>query len=228
MSKINNLSRGKACLGEKVKDSEGNIGTITNYELRNGRKGFVEITYEDDTSHWRDKYAVERRAFKKPYVDDIDNLLNTNEWKYIPGYEGRYIINKSGDIKSAQGQYKGKVLSPSQSGSYIIIALQYGDTKDKRKLHRIHRLVAETFIRHIGDNEEVDHIDGNPRNNILSNLRIVDKKINNQKFLDLSYIGFTEEEQNKLQRMALEKDTNVMEIIVDIVKEKLCDSGIKV
>ena len=228
MEKINNLPRGKACLGEKVSDSEGNLGTITNYELRNGKKGFVEITYEDGTSHWREKYAVERGTFRKPYFDDIDNLLNTNEWKYIPGYEGRYIINKNGDIKSAQGQYKGKVLSPSQSGNYMIIALQYGDTRDKRNLHRVHRLVAETFIRHINDNEEVDHIDGNPCNNALSNLRIVDRKINNQKFLDLSYIGFTEEEQNKLQRMALEKDTNVMEIIVEIVKEKLCDSGIKV
>jgi hypothetical protein len=225
MKKINNLSRGKACLGEKIRDSEGNVGIITDYEMRNGKKASVEITYEDNTSHWREKYAVECGAFRKPYFDDIDDLLNTNEWKYIPGYEGRYIINKSGDIKSAQGQYKGKVLSPYQSGNYMMITLQYGDTKDKRKLHRIHRLVAETFIRHIDDKEEVDHIDGNPLNNALSNLRIVDKKINNQKFLDLSYIGFTEEEQNKLQRMALEKDTNIMEIIVEIVKEKLCDFG---
>ena len=225
MKKINNLSRGKACLGEKVRDSEGNIGTITNYELRNGKKGFLEIAYEDGTSHWREKYAVERGQFRKPYFDNIEDLLNGGEWRYIPGYEGKYIINKNGDIKSAQGQYKGKLLSPSRSGNYMMIVLQYGD---KRNLHRIHRLVAETFIRHIDDNEEVDHIDGNPCNNVLSNLRIIDKKINNQKFLDLSYIGFTEEEQNKLQTMALEKDTNIMEIIVEIVKEKLCDSGIKV
>lgn len=226
MEKINNLSRGKACLGEKISDSEGNIGTITNYELRNGKKGFVEITYEDGTSHWREKYAVERGIFKKPYFDDIEELLNTGEWKYIPGYEGRYIINKNGDIKSAQGQYKGKLLSPSQSGKYMLIGLQYGDTREERKLHRIHRLVAETFIRRIEDDEEVDHIDGNPVNNAVSNLRIVDRKTNNQKYLDLSYIGFTKEEQDKLQMLAIEKDTNIMEIIVEIVKEKLCDCGI--
>ena len=226
MEKINNLSRGKACLGEKVSDSEGNIGTITNYELRNGKKGFVEITYEDGTSHWREKYAVERGIFKKPYFDDIEELLNTGEWKYIPGYEGRYIINKNGDIKSAQGQYKGKLLSPSQSGKYMLIGLQYGDTREERKLHRIHRLVAETFIRRIDDDEEVDHIDGNSVNNAVSNLRIVDRKTNNQKYLDLSYIGFTKEEQDKLQMLAIEKDTNIMEIIVEIVKEKLCDFGI--
>lgn len=226
MEKINNLSRGKACLGEKISDSEGNVGTITNYELRNGKKGFVEITYEDGTSHWREKYAVERGIFKKPYFDDIEELLNMGEWKYIPGYEGRYIINKNGDIKSAQGQYKGKLLSPSQSGKYMLIGLQYGDTREERKLHRIHRLVAETFIRRIEDDEEVDHIDGNPLNNSVSNLRIVDRKTNNQKYLDLSYIGFTKEEQDKLQMLAIEKDTNIMEIIVEIVKEKLCDSGI--
>jgi hypothetical protein len=226
MEKINNLSRGKACLGEKVSDSEGNIGTITNYELRNGKKGFVEITYEDGTSHWREKYAVERGIFKKPYFDDIEELLNTGEWKYIPGYEGRYIINKNGDIKSAQGQYKGKLLSPSQSGKYMLIGLQYGDTREERKPHRVHRLVAETFIRRLEDGEEVDHIDGNSVNNAVSNLRIVDRKTNNQKYLDLSYIGFTKEEQDKLQMLAIEKDTNIMEIIVEIVKEKLCDSGI--
>ena len=226
MEKINNLSRGKACLGEKVRDSEGNIGTIINYELRNGKKGFLEIVYDDGTSHWREKYAVERGQFRKPYFDDIEELLNTGEWRYIPGYEGRYIINKDGDIKSAQGQYKGKLLSPSQSGNYMIISLQYGDAKDKRNLHRIHRLVAETFIRHLEDGEEVDHIDGNPLNNKVSNLRIVDKKTNNQKYLDLSYIGFTQEEQDKLQKLALAKDTNIMEIIVEIVKEKLCDFGI--
>lgn len=226
MEKINNLSRGKACLGEKVSDSDGNIGIITNYELRNGKKGFVEITYEDGTSHWREKYAVERGIFKKPYFDDIEELLNTSEWRYIPGYEGRYIINKNGDIKSAQGQYKGKLLSPSQSGKYMLISLQYGDTREERKLHRIHRLVAEAFIRHIEDDEEIDHIDGNSVNNAVSNLRIVDRKTNNQKYLDLSYIGFTKEEQDKLQMLATEKDTNIMEIIVEIVKEKLCDSGI--
>ena len=78
MEKINNLSRGKACLGEKVRDSEGNIGTIINYELRNGKKGFVEITYEDGTSHWREKYAVERGIFKKPYFYKfIPNIIFT-------------------------------------------------------------------------------------------------------------------------------------------------------
>ena len=95
MEKINNLSRGKACLGEKVKDSEGNIGTITNYELTNQKKARLEVTYEDGTSHWREKYAVERGQFRKPYFDDIEDLLNTGEWRYIPGYEGRYIINKN-------------------------------------------------------------------------------------------------------------------------------------
>ena len=226
MEKINNLSRGKACLGEKVTDSEGNVGTITNYELRNGKKGVVEITYEDGTSHWREKYAVERGTFRKPYFDDIEELLNTGEWKYISGYEGKYIISKSGDVKSAQGQNKGKLLSPSLSGKYMLIGLQYGDAREERKLHRIHRLVAETFIRHIEDGEEVDHIDGNSVNNVVSNLRIVDRKTNNQKYLDLSYIGFTKEEQDKLQMLAIEKNTNIMEIIVEIVKEKLCDFGI--
>lgn len=37
----------------------------------------------------------------------------------------------------------------------------------------IHRLIAETFIGEIPPNMEIDHIDRNPSNNALNNLRIV-------------------------------------------------------
>lgn len=41
------------------------------------------------------------------------------------------------------------------------------------KNQRVHRLVAENFIRKIEKGEQVNHIDGNRRNNHVSNLEIV-------------------------------------------------------
>jgi len=40
-----------------------------------------------------------------------------------------------------------------------------------RKLYYLHRLLAQAFIPNPENKPEVDHIDGNPQNNCLSNLR---------------------------------------------------------
>lgn len=223
----NELKKGKDCIGQSVVDCDNNTGVIIDFFVENGKKSKVVIQYPDGTEQTREKYAVQKGAFRKPYLDDIDNNILTDEWRYIPGFNNRYIINRKGEIKSTVGQYKGKLLSPSQSGNYMIIGLQAGDTRDTRKLCRLHRLVAETFIRNLEEGEEVDHIDGNGLNNSVSNLRIVSRKINNQKFLDLSYMGFTANEQNLLYQIAAEQNSNIIDVITKIVKEKLCDYGIR-
>jgi len=43
----------------------------------------------------------------------------------------------------------------------------------KRKRHQVHRLVAEKYLQNFSPTLEVDHIDRNRKNNLLSNLRIV-------------------------------------------------------
>ena len=45
----------------------------------------------------------------------------------------------------------------------------YSNKKKKRIF--VHRLVAETFIPNAENKPEIDHIDGNPLNNNISNLR---------------------------------------------------------
>lgn len=103
-------------------------------------------------------------------------------WKDISGYEGLYQVSNLGKVRSLDkpmfvyGTHnpplptirKGKVLSPriSQDG-YEKVAL----TKDKKsKNHFVHRLVAIAFIENLDNLPEVNHIDGDKRNNIFLNL----------------------------------------------------------
>lgn len=45
-------------------------------------------------------------------------------------------------------------------------------TKDgKKKYHFVHRLVAQAFIPNPDNKPEIDHIDGNPENNSVTNLK---------------------------------------------------------
>lgn len=221
MEKVNILSKGKKCLGEEVKDNSGNLGIITDYFLTDGKKAKVQITYQDGTSQIREKYAVERGSFQKPFLDKTEELLKTGEWSYIPDFNNHYIINKNGEIRTCYGQYKGKILSPHLMNGYMTIALQQGETKDTRKLCRVHVLVASTFIRQIQNGEEVNHINGDRLNNSLYNLEIVSRKQNNEKFLNLFTLGFNEEEQQKLFKICEERNLNIKQYIEQLIRKDL-------
>lgn len=52
----------------------------------------------------------------------------------------------------------------------VIIESRFIQTKEKKRIF-VHRLVAETFIPNYENKPEIDHIDGNPLNNNISNLR---------------------------------------------------------
>lgn len=101
------------------------------------------------------------------------------QWKDIPGYEGRYQVSDQGRVRSldrfvrlvAHGVEtkrlaRGKVLRPAPSPSgHLCVSLGRGSTK------QVHALVALAFIGPRPENHEVLHLDHNPANNALTNLR---------------------------------------------------------
>lgn len=103
-------------------------------------------------------------------------------WKDIKGYEGYYQINELGDVRSLdrvvvcgdkgglmtrKGRIMDKVVNKD---GYLNVGLS---KFDKRKIYRIHRLVAETFLPNPENKPQVNHIDNDRKNNNVENLEWV-------------------------------------------------------
>lgn len=88
-------------------------------------------------------------------------------WKKVPELEEIKVSNL-GNIK-----INGKLVRPkvNREGYFV---LPY-----KHKILLIHRLVAKAFLKHnLQKYDTIDHLDGNKRNNTLSNLEIVSQEEN--------------------------------------------------
>ena len=91
-------------------------------------------------------------------------------WRDIVGYEGLYQVSNLGRVKSLGNNKtrKEKVLKPETINGYLRVCL-FKEKKGKHIL--VHRLVADAFIPNIDNKPYIDHIDGNPKNNIIDNIR---------------------------------------------------------
>lgn len=86
-------------------------------------------------------------------------------FKPIPGYEDLYLINENGDIFGISRQ---KFLRLSYRKEYPRVKL-FKDNKGKSI--DVHRLVAITFLANPNNLPCVMHIDDNPKNNKITNLK---------------------------------------------------------
>lgn len=89
-----------------------------------------------------------------------------NNLKTIPEFTD-YEISNTGDMRS---KISGKFLkSWLDKKGYYRVGLY---VNKKVKYQHVHRLVAMTFMQNFNTNMFVDHIDRNPLNNDISNLRL--------------------------------------------------------
>jgi hypothetical protein len=110
-------------------------------------------------------------------------------WKAIPGYEGRYEVSDQGRVRSvdrrvrlvAQGVEttrfaKGQILRPGPctDGGHLTVAIGKGNSMP------VHLLVMLAFEGPRPDGADVAHGDGNPTNNRFGNLRYATRGDNNR------------------------------------------------
>lgn len=86
-------------------------------------------------------------------------------WKDIEGYNGKYQISNLGNIKSLYLK-RNRKLGKDKDG-YLKIELY---NKGKYKSIKVHRLVALHFIPNPLNLPEINHKDGNIKNNRIDNL----------------------------------------------------------
>ena len=106
--------------------------------------------------------------------------MDKEAWAKIPGFNGAYEISTFGRVRRVieeSNQHRGVpyIMRLSKSGRYAQVSLQEGDEK---RTFNVHRLVAQAFIPNPRNLPQVNHIDGNKRNNRADNLEWVTAKEN--------------------------------------------------
>ena len=95
------------------------------------------------------------------------------EWADVKDYEGLYQVSNFGRVKRVT---TGRILKDSKTTyGYLKVNLYKNSVMSTKK---IHRLVAEAFIPNPENKPQVNHIDENKTNNMLSNLEWITNKDN--------------------------------------------------
>lgn len=122
-------------------------------------------------SHQTDIERIER--YKALQLNPVPDLPD-EEWKVIEECD-KYMISNKGRFKSLRGHIP-RLMNPTRQkkGYYYASTMIDG----KVKLFRVHRLVAKAFLPNPDNLPEVNHIDGNPHNNDVSNLEWCTREYN--------------------------------------------------
>ena len=146
-------------------------------------------------------------------LKSVELLVNGLNIRKVKGTV-TYFISDCGRVFSF------KELNPSPNRKdYMRVGLK---VNGKRKQEYVHRIVAEAFIGKVGNIMEIDHIDRDPMNNHVSNLRIVSKQENleNREFNKEEKEPISDEEfKNSVEKSKLlvPKDTTTLTKGVKVV-----------
>lgn len=98
---------------------------------------------------------------------DVRRFYFMEIWKDIKGFEGIYQVSDKGRVKSLKRGKELIMVNVNTTFGYSRVKL----LKDKKEYpFSVHRLVGFAFLPIIEGKPEINHIDGNKKNNHLSNL----------------------------------------------------------
>lgn len=136
--------------------------------------------------------------------------MTTELWKDIKNYEAIYQVSDHGQIRRLKGYRckKQRLLKPKYVNKYPSVDLCNNGLS---KNYRMHTLVLNTFIGHKPKGMECRHLDGNPVNNKLSNLKWGTHSENQQDSIKHGTF-FHPDNRGEKHNMVKLTDTKVMEI----------------
>lgn len=101
-------------------------------------------------------------------------MIEIEEFRDVPGYEGLYEVSNLGRVKNIK---TGRILKPHKHrGGYLLINLCKSGTM---RTDLIHRLVANSFLPNPQNLPCVNHKDEDKTNNAISNLEWCTYEYNN-------------------------------------------------
>lgn len=135
------------------------------------------------------------------------------EWKIIPETNDNYEVSSLGRVRrltDATNTFAGKELKPSVvSGGYLGVDLPSAKSKKGFSIAPIHGLVAKAFLGAKPKGLQVNHKDGDKKNNTVENLEYVTPLGNTRHYLKLGLKkNFTYGEtngQSKLTQASVDK-----------------------
>lgn len=133
-------------------------------------------------------------------------------WKDVKGYENLYQVSNKGRVKTLYKPDQGcstldennikKIGDVTKHKGYCLVQL-YKD--GKKKMARVHRLVAEAFIPNPMNYPQVNHIDGNKTNNCVENLEWCSGKHNMEHAAKHHLLGDAKlKKTRKIQQLTLD------------------------
>ena len=96
-------------------------------------------------------------------------------WKDIEGYDGMYQVSNKGRVKSLKFG-KEKILRPGKNGNGYLFVYLYKNRK--KKMCKVHRLVAMTFLPNPDNLPQVNHKNEDKTDNKVVNLEWCSAKYN--------------------------------------------------